>query len=190
MKTKTLQIISALTITLSVGSVHAADSGFYVGGSIGQGTIELEPISDIEFDETDTAWKVLAGFNFDLPLLDLGIEGGYVDLGAPSVGDSRAMIELEATGFSAFGLAGFGIGPVDLFAKAGFVAWDLEGRLSGTDVPPEFQLTESDSDTDLAYGVGARFNLGKLGIRAEYERFEIADVDAVYMASVGITFSF
>ena len=50
------------------------------------------------------------------------------------------------------------MGPVGLFAKAGAMKWDLEGT-GGF----------SDSGTDPAYGIGAKFSLLSFQIRAEYE---------------------
>ena len=44
---------------------------------------------------------------------------------------------------------------------------------------------------DLALGIGARFNSGSaLGMRAEFEWFDIDDADAVWIASAGILFRF
>ena len=50
--------------------------------------------------------------------------------------------------------------------------------------------SESESGTDAAYGVGVALSLGKVSLRAEGERFKIADADDVYMFSVGATFTF
>ena len=46
-----------------------------------------------------------------------------------------------------------------------------------------------DDDIELAYGAGAQFNLGALGLRAEYEKFDtdvIGDLDVI---SAGVTFT-
>ena len=48
----------------------------------------------------------------------------------------------------------------------------------------------SESGTDLMYGLGARFALGKLHIRGEWEEFDIEDADSVYMFSVGLAWQF
>ena len=48
----------------------------------------------------------------------------------------------------------------------------------------------SDDGSDPAYGVGAAIELGGLQLRAEYEMFDISDVDDLYMLSAGIAFSF
>jgi hypothetical protein len=48
----------------------------------------------------------------------------------------------------------------------------------------------SDDGTDLAYGVGAQFRVWSLSLRAEYEVFDVDDVDDLNMISVGFTFTF
>ena len=48
-----------------------------------------------------------------------------------------------------------------------------------------------DDGEDLALGIGAKWNSsGALGLRAEFELFDIDDADAVWMASVGFEFRF
>lgn len=169
-----------------------AESGPYIGGSVGSATIAVEipdedPGAVFDFDENDFAWKAFGGYNFDLGVADLAIEGGYVDLGAPSGELLGSEVELDVTGWDVFGLLGVDIGPVGLFAKAGMVSWDVEATIDGIE-------DEGDDGTDPAYGVGARFNLGNLQIRAEYEYFDIdsegADGEDVYMLSAGLVVNF
>ena len=107
-----------------------ADSGFYIGGSLGGATIEADfgdtgiPGFPQDIDEDDTAYKVFAGYKFDLPVLDLGIEAGYVDFGAPEIDVLTEEVELEPSGVNLWGIAGIEAGPVDLFAKVGYISWD------------------------------------------------------------------
>jgi opacity protein-like surface antigen len=190
MKKKALRGLPAFLLLLSFGVANAADSGFYVGGSVGQATLELPPDPDFAFEESDTAWKLLAGYNWDLGTFNVGIEAGYTYLGEPGVGDSTAFVEYELGGFNAFGVAGFALGPIDLYAKAGFIAWDSEVTIGGSEVPPEFQFSDTVTGSDFGYGIGANWNLGKLGIRAEYEGYDLPDTDTVYMLSIGLLYRF
>jgi hypothetical protein len=181
----------AVVVFLSVGNAHA-QSGAYLGGSVGSATIAVdipdENLGEVfEFDENDFAWKAFGGYNFDLGVVDLAIEGGYVDLGAPSGDLLGSQVELDVTGWDVFGVLGVDIGPVGVFAKAGMVSWDAAASINNID-------TGEDDGTDPAYGVGARFNLGNLEIRDEYEYFDIDPEDAnsedVYMLSAGLVFNF
>lgn len=165
-----------------------ADSGFYAGGSVGSATISAEvPDEDLgevfEFDENDFAWKAFAGYRFDLPVIDFGIEGGYVDLGEPSGELAGIPVSLGVTGWDIFGLASIDLGPVGVFAKAGLITWDAEAFIDG------FQ-GDVDDGSDPAYGIGLKFNLGSLEIRGEYEYFDLESADDVYMLSAGLVFHF
>lgn len=190
MNKKALQRLSAFVLLLPFGIANAGDAGFYVGGSVGQGTLELPPDPSLDFDESDTAWKLLLGYNFDFGIVDLGLEAGYVNFGEPEIGDAMAFLQFETTGFNAFGLVAFELGPVDLFAKLGIIAWDVKATIGGNQVPPDFQFSDSENDTDVGYGIGARWNLGKFGIRAELEGYDIPDTANVYMWSLGLAYTF
>jgi hypothetical protein len=165
-----------------------ADSGPYIGGSVGSVTIQAEVPDEnlgevFEFDENDFAWKAFGGYNFDLAVVDLAIEGGYVDLGSPSGDLLGSSVGLDITGWDVFGLVGINLGPVGLFAKAGMISWDADATIDAIDAG-------SDDGTDPAYGIGARFTLGTLEIRGEYEYFDIDSAEDVYMLSAGLVFNF
>ena len=178
--------IALVFLLLPLGA--QAESGLYAGGSVGSVTIQADIPDDIgeefEFDENDFAWKAFAGYNFDLAVLDLAIEGGYVDLGAPSGDILGTNLELNLDGWDVFGLAGLQLGPIGVFAKAGVISWDIEATVEGIDD------SSSDDGTDPAYGVGARFSLGSLEIRGEYEMFDLDNVDDIYMLSAGLVWTF
>ncbi|MEJ2603943.1 MAG: outer membrane beta-barrel protein [Gammaproteobacteria bacterium] len=190
MKTVMRISIIAVAIATAVGpfSTAMADGGWYVGGSVGRAALELD-VGDqsgvFAFDESDTAWKIFGGYVLDLPLIDLGVEGGYVDFGTPSASISAVDVEFDPTGWNLWGVAGFDLGPVGVFGKIGYVAWDVEGETSGA-VRESF----SDDGTDIAYGVGAKFMLWSLEFRAEYETYDIEDTESVDMFSVGAVWVF
>ncbi|NGP54514.1 outer membrane beta-barrel protein [Thioalkalivibrio sp. XN8] len=171
---------------LAVPATTYADSGFYLGGSIGRSLLEAD-ISDpgtgsLDFDDGDSAWKAFGGFNIDAFVIDLAIEGGYVDFGQPTDRIAGNDVELDLTGWNLFGLAGLELGPVGVFAKAGFMDWSADTRLNGARIG-------SDGGTDAAYGVGARFSLFSAEVRAEYEYFDVEDID-VSLVSVGVVWTF
>ena len=165
-----------------------ADSGFYVGGSVGNSTLEVDfedPIGGdpLTFDEDDFSWKLYGGYMFDLPVINLGVEAGYRDLGGPSATLAAETYGIDVTAWDAFGVAGFDLGPLMVFGKLGFVSWDADLTVAGFDAG-------SDDGTDTAYGVGAAFSLGSLQIRAEYEMFDVSDVEDLYMLSAGFVYTF
>ena len=177
-----LLALAALSLGLAAGSVHAADNGIYLGGSIGQGGVQLDDaIEGFDYDANSTAYKLIIGWRF----LDwLAVEGDYVDLGSGDDTLDGDRFESDVSGVMASVVGFLPVGPVDLFARVGAIAWDAE--LTGP--TPEF--SGSDDGTDLTYGIGAQFRVWSLSLRAEYERFEIEDADTVDLISVGVTWTF
>lgn len=185
------RLIASVTAVaaLAVSPAALADSGPFIGASVGSATVSADfqdptdpGFADINFDEDDFAWKVYGGFAFDLPLLDLGVELAYFDLGSPSVDIADESLSIDVTGIAAYGLAGLNIGPVGVFLKAGYAQWDAKLALAG--------LSASDDGSDPAYGAGLRFTLGSVEIRGEYEVVDIDGTDDVYMASAGLVWRF
>lgn len=179
----------ALAVAVGLAPIDdaRAESGFYLGGSVGDATIQAD-VSDpkggaFSFDESDFAWKAFGGYNFDIAFMDFAIEGGYVDLGAPSGTVQDVNYGVDVSGWDVFALAGFNLGPVGLFAKAGMISWDADASVDGFDAG-------GDSGSDPVYGVGARFTLGGFEIRGEYEMFDIDTASDVYMLSLGVVFNF
>jgi hypothetical protein len=185
----TLFLTAALVL---LGTAQAADSGFYVGGSIGQSTLKVpSDITDVpDFSEDDTGYKLFAGYNWNMALFNLGVEGGYIDFGSPSGAlDVDTSLKIDADGLNLVGLGGLNFGPFDIYAKVGWVSWDASLSIGGID--PGFGVGSlSEDGTDLMYGLGARFALGKLHIRGEWEEFDIEDSDRVYMFSLGVAWQF
>jgi opacity protein-like surface antigen len=161
---------------LTCGSTAmAADNGIYVGGSIGQAQAEFEE-GTINLDADDMGFKVIGGIR---PLDWLAVEANYVNFGDAEENG----VSLEADGLSAFAVGFLAAGPVDLFAKGGLVSWDATLGVDGVG-------NISEDGTDFAYGIGAQFRVWSLSLRAEYEVFDIEDVESLNMLSVGFTFTF
>ena len=145
--------------------VAGADSGFYIGAGVGDASIK-----DSGFDASDSAYKIFGGYNIGfIPLVDFAVEASYVDFGKPSTSAGS----VEATGLNAFGLAGLSFGPFGIFAKAGMLSWDSDATFGASNT--------SESGSDPAYGLGARFAIGSFSVRAEYEVYDLdgADLDMV-----------
>lgn len=179
--------ISLLMFTVFSATSAHADSGWYLGGSVGQASIELDVPgagdSAFGFDERERAWKMYGGYVVDLPLVDVGVEGGYVEFGSPSEQFPAFRAEADVSGFNLWGVAGVDVGPVGVFGKLGAIAWELDGQ-NVSFVDRSF----NESGTDIGFGVGAKFMLFSLEVRAEYERYQIDD--GVDMISVGVNWVF
>lgn len=171
--------IIAGACTLGGVAQAGSETGLYIGGGVGNATIEDE-VSSVKFEEKDAGYKIFAGLNFGLiPLLNLAVEGGFVNFGSPQ----GTNVSYEISGLDAFGLVGMTFGPIAVFGKAGLVSWDSDvtiGNASATE----------DSGTDGAFGIGAQFKLLSFGIRAEYEQFSLSDVDTLSLLSASLTYTF
>lgn len=174
MKTKLGSL--GLAVLLGIGApAWAVDDGPYIGASIGQASFK-DDFEDINFDEDDTGWKVFGGARWGM----LGFEGGYVDFGNPAA--AGGTIEANASGFDLFGMLILPLGPVDVFGKVGGIWWETESSVGG--------LRADDDGADLAWGFGLGLRLGSVQVRAEYERFEIGDLDELSMISIGAAWIF
>lgn len=175
-------------LSLASGVAHAERSpGFYVGASIGQGTLDFD---DSDFtvaglDDSDTAYKVYAGFTFNE---FISLEAAYIDAGAPTETIGRFTIRYDLT---AINVSAIGHLPLteafELFGKAGLTSYDYDGeqRVNGVLIG-----TTSDRDQDVSYGFGAAYSFGvPFEVRAEYEFIEI-DSGSYDMVSVGGVYKF
>jgi len=195
-------LAAAVAAALALWTAQAsAEPGFFVGGSIGQSTTEAQENNifdsgeNIEFDEDDTGYKLFGGYMFNDYL---GVELGYVDFGQPEdkfsfdggEGIVDVKVDAEVSAFTANLLGQIPLGPVDIFAKVGLASYDAEIGVKATDGI----ITESgnldDDGEELMYGVGARLNIGNFGIRAEYEMYDVGDLDDLSMISLGGEISF
>jgi len=163
---------------LSSSAFAGAESGAYIGAGIGNTNIK-GPIDENDFDAEATGYKLILGYNFGVvPLIDLAIEGSYVDMGEESIGD----LAYSQTSFNGFGLLGLSFGPFGLFAKAGLAAWDADTRIG--------DLGTSESGSDPVYGIGARLQIAKVSGRIEYEYYDQSNFDDVSMASISLLYTF
>lgn len=179
---KLVRPATALAILAALGmSATAAAEGLYVGVAGMQSRFDSDDFEVEDVDEEDTGWRILAGYR---ATPNFGFEAAFTQFGeaeAPAVA-LGGPFEAKAQAFSLFGVALAPIGPVDLFIKAGAARIEAEGNVGA--------VLFDDEEIEFAYGVGARMNFGRIGLHAEYEKFDtdvIGDLDVI---SAGITFSF
>ncbi len=166
--------------------IHAAEPGFYVGGSYGQTNVDMDAgdfgysgHNDFKIDGDDTGWKAYLGYNF-LPWL--GLEGGYTDFGGISDNVRGTSVDVDITGWDGFMVLSLPLGSWDLFAKAGAINFKTDLNLGSS--------KEDDNDVQFAYGAGVAYNFGHWSIRAEAEGFDDNEIDDFYFLSAGVTYHF
>ena len=180
MKTFTALVCGLTLLSISGLATAGKESGLYIGGSLGQAMLDIS-VDDVDFDDDDMGYKIFAGYNFGvIPLIDLAVEGSYVDFGEAS---SREISNRDVgiTGWDVFGLACVNLGPIGVFGKVGQIWWDSDSDAAQDEL--------DDSGGDMAYGIGVRFQIGSIALRAEYELFYLDTVDVGYV-SVGAAWTF
>ncbi len=172
---------AAAMASLLLAPAAQADSGFMIGASIGESNLD----SELNLDDDDMAYKVMAGYIFDLPVVDFGVELAYVDIGGGSEDlGGGVTADVDATALTGFGTVGVDFGMFGFFGKLGVVDWDLDVSAAGLG-------SGSESGTDTAYGLGMRLTFSSVEVRAEYELFDIEDAnDEIDMLSVGVVWRF
>jgi hypothetical protein len=177
-------VFVALVTAIPVLSANA-DSGVYIGGAIG--TAELKDSTGspggVNFKERDTAWKGFIGYHLDaIPLIKLAAEVGYRDLGTPDGSFGGVPVTYKAHGLDYAILGGLGLGPVDLMARFGGMNYKLDKNVGPV---------HNDYDGNApVYGVGLWFTLFGVGVRAEYEKIDIKQLDDAQMVSVSLFYKF
>jgi OOP family OmpA-OmpF porin len=186
---KTLFIL-IFVVGLALPALAADKNGFSLGGGISSATISVEGMYDEmdsgDFKDSDTGFKVFGGFRF---LTFVGVEVGYMDLGAPTDstgGDEPMDIEVSLNGYDAAVVGYLPLGPVDIFGKAGMFWWngDVQEALA------QYSADDLDSGSDPFYGIGVGVWLGQFNIRAEYELFDVEGTKDVNQISLGFSYTF
>lgn len=183
---KRLVLLAALAAACLLPTLAIA--GSYMGISVGQSSLELgKPDFTIDFDpkdidlkDSDLGMKVFGGYRFTI----LAVEAAYMDLGKVEGGRG---VFAEASGFSAFGMVHWPIGPASLFGKAGGFVWQSEASF-GEWVKDNTKI--KDDGFDLAYGIGLMIGLFDIDARLEYEYLNVGDLDDISLVSVGVSYTF
>ena len=174
--TKRISLLALLLAAWFCVTTAGADSGVYLGGGIGKTKIQDSTSNPqgILFDQYAGGLKLFAGYHFDaLPVVKFDAEVGYRELG-------RADYRVHGPDYGL--LAGVGLGPLELFFRAGAMRYQLEKNTLGGN---------HDFDgTAPVYGLGARFTILRVGLRAELERIDIQELNKAYMLSVSAFYQF
>lgn len=184
MKSKTLWLASLAAASMAIPAIAAADSGLFVGGSIGSATID-DRFDGVNLDANTSAYRIVGGYQ----LGDLfGLEIGYQDFGDLDeivlIGPVSSLTRISAEGWTAGGTLDLPLSDnVSLFGRAGVFFWDADVSIDGfsIDVP---------SDENPYYGAGARLKVSSnLSLIGDWSRFELDDVDTDVI-SIGFQYRF
>jgi OmpA-OmpF porin, OOP family len=192
MKIRKILLASGLALSALLAATQASAQAF-VGGSFGKSDIDSEItdglITSGSVDGKDTAFKVFGGYMFNR---HFGVEGAYVNLGEVSY--SGDFFGLPVTGgkveVSGFNVAALGSYPIteqfSVFGKIGLFIWESEA----SDTTGGLPFSNQADGTDISFGIGVGYNFTRnLGVRAEWERFKLDDVDAT-LISLGVVWRF
>lgn len=158
-------------------------SGPYVGAAYGRFDLKIDNLndvgtasSDIVHSTSNDAYRFDVGYRL-LPFL--AIEADYLNFGNPhnsfSTAGSDGNYRVHLSGFAPFIVGTLPAGPVELFAKAGYLYYDTNLRVHFND--PGSNFIESDhSRSNFIYGGGVGVTLiGHLNLNAEYDQIRIAN---------------
>jgi len=182
---KAITLLFLAAAALFVIPASAADSGFYLGGAVGQSSFSAAGFNSDDFDGDADGYKVFAGGRF---ITILGVVGSYVDFGSIEGDGStdHAAFKTDVNGVTLQGVAYLPLGIADVFVKGGMFQWeaDLTSTISGE------TSTISGDGNDLVYGAGVQFRIQSFALRAEVEYYDVENADELYMISVGGSYTF
>jgi len=167
------KLMLTAALVCAAGAAHAAENGLYVGAGITRATLDniSAPFSRLDID--NTSWKGFVGFKF--PLIPIGVEADYIDLGS-----TTRTVPIATTHADANSFAGFAVGylplPIpflDFYGKAGAARW----KLNSTSI--------DDSGTTFAWGAGAQAHFSNFAVRLEFENFNIRNTDGARLYTLG-----
>jgi OOP family OmpA-OmpF porin len=178
---KATHLLAAATLALA-GPALAQDrdnddganvEGLYLGAGIGDFSNDLDDISDVDeadldFDSDDSAMKVFGGWRFNR---FFAFQVDYIDFGESSANQNLLDVTSDTRGFAPNVVGTLPLGPIELFAKAGIMWYDLDVDIAGGP-------SVSESGNDPIYGAGIGVTVAqRVSLRAEYEVVDIEGLD-------------
>ena len=181
-------------------AAEAQQGRVYLGGSFGQSEVQGDFCEGATTcDEKDSAWRIFGGYEFNR---NFALEFGYANLGeATASGNVPPFTNVNARfETTAFDLTAVGILPLNnqfsVFGRIGLYRAETDLTGSATLGSVVIPVSEGESNMDLTFAVGARFDITRnFSIRAEWQRYQDvgggdtgeADVDVM---SIGLMYRF
>ena len=184
LRRKAILLPVAAAAAVSIPLAANADSGFYIGGSVGSATLE-EDFDGFRLDADNTAYRFVAGWQLsDL----LSLEAGYKNFGSFddsfTVGGEPVDVSIEADGWMLGGTASLPLGPaLSLYGRAGAFIWDADAEVNSI-------VEGRTDDTNPYYGGGAKVAIGeRLDLIGDWTRYELDSTESDVI-SLGFTLRF
>src|SRR6267378_3137497 len=146
-----------------------ADTGWYLGGSVGQSKAKVADCAGFSSCDTKAAaFGILGGYQISR---NFAAELGYHDFGRVTLsGPGSANIKANAA--ELVGLAAYPVASqFSLYGKLG--AYRAESKISPSLAAALGSGSLKDRTTDLTFGFGARYDVTReTGVRAEWQRYK------------------
>jgi OOP family OmpA-OmpF porin len=185
-------------------TASAADSGLYVGLSLGEASYDVEEGVSGEFDvtttsrlfDTDSTLGINAGYRFN-PFI--AVELAYLDLGELRYSETGRDVAPVSSGAldTTVSARGFGFAVVGSFPVGG---WDFHAKLGGLQTKTEYEevirsqtalqqeFDSSASTFEMTYGVGVGYTIAeRFNFSIDYTKIpDVGDEDKTGEADVDV----
>jgi OOP family OmpA-OmpF porin len=165
-------VLAGVLAAAAAGPAMAHEPGLYLGGAAGvtQYQESCGPGAEVTVpcDDNDEGWRLFAGYQVNSWF---AVEGGYADLGTLRAQGGTFTQDTESTGFDLVGVFSWQVvNRLYLFGKLGAYRVRVTSDIS------DAGATEHRGETSagFAYGLGAEYTLGPIGVRGEFVRYDNA----------------
>lgn len=185
---KIVALLGFLAAAAAAGPVAAQHSGLYVGAQAG--VVQWQTACDNRAgvcDDKDGGGRVFLGYQFNRYV---ALEGAYANLGNVKLTGPGVDTETKAEGFDLLGV--FTVPLTDRFSLLGKAG---AYRLRAATEDPVNGINTGETSSGFAYGLGVGYDMGKLGIRGEFLRYDNVGgarvgEDSLFLLSLGVLFRF
>lgn len=176
--------LAAALALLFTSNATLADSGFYLGASVGSAELD-DSFGGLEIDDTNTAYRLVGGWRFNNYF---AVEAGWQDFGdfeqTLTLDGQQLDISLGADGYTLGVTGSYPLGSrFELYGRAGAFFWDGEAEINA--------VGQSDpGDTNPYLGAGLGFALTEAFlVTGDFTRFDLEDTESDVW-SIGFQFRF
>ena len=199
MNKKVAAAILGVLLAAALGPVAAQDSerGIYIGGSLGYSQYQNACESAlVPCDEGDVAGRLFAGYQFNRHWsaeIGAGQFGEASGSGAVAGGAGTGSFSLKSYGWDVSAVATIPLGSgLGLLGRLGVYRVRTTLDQQGSFFAPTH---DAGTQSGWTYGAGLSYTLGRLGLRAEWQRYDniganSIGTDEIDMFSLGALFRF